>query len=71
MPFNYGGRNGVSTIITVTQKICHIYASFAGQIVAYINGSSLSPADKATVTAWLNGASAACAILETIKFNYE
>lgn len=71
MPFNYGGRNGVSTLIKVTKHICHIYASFSGAIIAYVNGSSLSSGDKATVIAWLNGASAACAILETIEYVYE
>jgi len=71
MPFNYGGRTGVSTIIFLIKRICHVYTSFSASIIAYVNGSSLSSGDKATVIAWLNGASAACAIIEQIRYVYE
>lgn len=70
MTSNYGGRNGMSSIIFFVRQTCRIYTKFSAGIIAFINASSLSSGDKATVIAWLNAASAACAILETLKVTY-
>ena len=69
--FNYGGRNGVSTLLFIVKRMCHIYTSFSGQIVAYVNGSSLSSEDKTTIINWLNLASTACTILSNLRYSYE
>lgn len=69
--FNYGSRNGVSTLIRIIKALCKLYIAFSASIVAYINGSSLDSGQKTTITAWLNGAQEACMILEEIKFSYE
>lgn len=70
MSGNYGGRNGMSSIIFFVRQVCRIYTTFSAAIISYINASSLSSDDKATVIAWLNAGSAACAILETLKVSY-
>lgn len=69
--FNYGARNGVSTIIKLIKGICHIYMSFQEPILAYIAASSLPSEDKATITSWLNLATSACSILTQIRVSYE
>ena len=71
MPFNYGGRNGVSQIIRYTKFVCRIYLTYATRIIAYVESSSLDSGKKATVTAWLAGAQDACMILEEIQISYE
>lgn len=69
---NYGGRNGVSSIVRLTRELCRIYTAYSGGIINYVNNSSMSPSDKATVIAWLNGGVAACAILEaSVMVSYE
>lgn len=69
--FNYGARNGVSTVIKFVKALCKIYLTYQERIIAYINGSTLSAGDKAAVIAWLNLASSSCAILVSIEYNYE
>lgn len=71
MPFNYGGRNGVSTLIRIVKGMCRLYLSFSGSIIQYIDNSSLDAGQKTTVKNWLNGAQEACMILEEIQFSYE
>lgn len=69
--WNYGGRNGISSVIKFTKLLCRIYLAFSNPIIAYINGSSLDSGKKTTVLAWLNGAHEACMILEEIQVVYE
>lgn len=69
--FNYGGRNGVSEIIRLTRLLCRIYVRYSSRIVAFINASSLTTEQKATVTAWLADAQEACMLLETVMVTYE
>jgi len=69
--FNYGGRNGVSTLLTLIKGICRIYTSFSESIIAYVNGSNLSSEDKITLINWLNLASSACAIVSNLRYSYE
>lgn len=69
--FNYGGRNGISTIIRVTKHICRIYLTFSARITQYISDSTLETEKKTTVLAWLNAAQEACMILEEIQVSYE
>lgn len=68
---NYGGRTGMYSIIKFTKEVCRIYGVFAPTIISFVDGSTLSSDDKATVKAWLNGATAACAILQTVEVKYE
>lgn len=70
--FNFGGRNGMSTILKLIRSICRVYTKFSGAITTYIADSSLSSEDKTTVTNWLNAASTVCAIVETtLVITYE
>jgi len=69
---NYGGRNGVATVVKYVRLLCKIYVAFSGAIVAFINASPLSPTDKTKVLTWLNGAVEVCSILESsILVTYE
>lgn len=71
MPFNYGGRNGVSTLIRTVKYLCKLYLAFANPIITWINGSTLNSEQKTIVLAWLNGMQEACMILETVQVTYE
>lgn len=71
MAFNYGGRIGVSTIISLTRHICRIYTTYSSRIIAWVDGSTLSSGDKTTVKDWLAAAQSACAILESVMVVYE
>lgn len=70
--FNYGSRNGMATMLQLVRKLCKLYAAFSAGIISFINASSLTTEQKTEVIAWLNGASAVCAILETsVLVTYE
>lgn len=69
--FNYGGRTGMWSIIFFVHQVCRIYGIFMPSILAFITASSLTTEQKDTVTAWLNGATEACSILELLFVSYE
>lgn len=70
--FNYGGRFGVSTIITLTVKLCDIYQPNVTKIKDFIDSvDAIDSGQKTTVKAWLDGADAACTILKIVKATYE
>jgi len=69
--YNYGSKNGISTIIRWTKSLCRVYLAFSNPIISFINGSSLDSGKKTIVLAWLNGAHEACMILEEIQVTYE
>lgn len=69
--FNYGGRNGMSTLLKMIRALCHLYIAFSAGIVEYINASSLTSEEKTALINWLNTAQAMCALIEAIRFVYE
>lgn len=69
--FNYGARNGMSTLLFLIHKLCALYGKYTGAIVAFIDASPISSGDKTTVKNWLTGATAVCTIVESIKVTYE
>ncbi|HEY9758949.1 MAG TPA: hypothetical protein V6C97_27520 [Oculatellaceae cyanobacterium] len=69
--FNYGSRNGVSTVISAVKMLCHIYTAYQARIIEWVNGSSLSAAQKTALIDWLNLATASCAILVSVQVDYE
>jgi len=62
----YGARTGVTTLLALVKHLCGIYMLFSTKINAWVNSSSLSPSDKATVLAWLSSISEVCTLLKTI-----
>lgn len=69
---NYGGRNGMATIINLIRTICRVYTKFSGAIIAYINSTTLTTEQKAVIIDWLNGASVVCALIEgSVQVVYE
>lgn len=68
---NWSGRIGMSALIVVVKKLCHLYITYQAPILSYIAGSSLTTLQKTTLTDWLNVASAACAILVSLQYSYE
>lgn len=71
MASNYGGRNGVATVIFFTRQLCRIYTKYSAAITGFIATSTLTSPQKATLTAWLNSATEACMLLETLMVVYE
>ena len=70
-PFNYGGRIGMSTTIKVVQALCKIYGTYQAKIIAYVNASTLTSDQKASVISWLNLATEICGLLTSIQVVYE
>lgn len=62
----YGARTGVTTLLALVKHLCGIYGLFDTKINAWVNASSLSPADKATILSWLGSISEICTLLKTI-----
>jgi len=62
----YNKKTGVTTVIKLTKHLCGIFDVFSPTILSWVNSSTLTTAQKAQVTDWLNGVSGVCALLRTI-----
>lgn len=69
--FFYGSKNGVSTVIRLTIKLCSIYVLRAAGIKAYVNASSLDVDQKEFLTTWLDNIVTACELLTILEKVYE
>jgi hypothetical protein len=69
---NYGGRNGIATIIFLAHRVCLIVGVFKTPMTQWINGSSdITEPNKALIINWINVAGDVCAALETAQVRYE
>lgn len=69
---NYGGRNGVSTVISLAHKVCLIIGVFKTPFTNYINSTDISESNKALIITWVNTAGDVCSALENgVLVRYE
>lgn len=73
MPFfNYGSKNGMSTIVKLIKHICRVYLAYTAAIQTFINSSSLTTEQKAQVIDWLEAGVTVCGlIVGAVEVTYE
>lgn len=63
-------KTGAASLTLLAKHICHLLTTWRpainGVIAAAVAASVITPAQSVTLTAWLDGASAACDILRVI-----
>ena len=70
--YNYGAKNGMSTLVKLIRLLCRIYLSFSGAITTYITDNVPDSGDRTVILNWLNQAQTVCNLIEaTVGVTYE
>jgi hypothetical protein len=69
--YNYGGVNGVSSMLVGVKVLARVWLNNSNKIKAWVNSSQLTDAQKATLIQWLDGLVLVTEIIFEIETKYE